>query len=337
MSGPRIFDRVKDSSTTTGTGDFTLSGTAPSGYQAFGAVLSDSDTCPYCIADQSGTNWEVGVGTYKTSGPKLQRTTVLAGSNGTSAVNFGVGTKDVFLTLPADFANQFLHPTAAYASLAAFQAGRLLLPSDGFALLRDTGSALAPWGPIYPLTDPTAAGLSTWDNQGSATVSTAGGVVTLQCASNGSANGAHVRYKTAPSTPYTITALILMQGSQASGFGLSEAGILFRDSATGKLSTWGQWSFSANNYLANARYNTAGSYNATNNYYTTFQWFNPVWLRIADDGVNRKYSVSPDGRTWTQVFSEGRTVFHTADQVGFYLDPYSSDMTATLLSWKEGP
>jgi hypothetical protein len=99
MAGPLLFDRVKETSITTGTGAFTLAG-ASIGYRTFAAVLSVGDTCPYCIAAQGGTEWEVGIGTLSAS-TTLARTTVLASSNGGSAVNFSAGAKNVFLTYPA--------------------------------------------------------------------------------------------------------------------------------------------------------------------------------------------------------------------------------------------
>jgi hypothetical protein len=93
-------DRVKETSTTTGTGTFTLAG-ASIGFQSFSAV-GDGNTTYYAIALQGGSEWEVGIGTYTSSGTTLARTTVLASSNSGSAVNFSAGTKDVFVTMPAD-------------------------------------------------------------------------------------------------------------------------------------------------------------------------------------------------------------------------------------------
>lgn len=95
-------DRVRESTTSTGTGNVSLAGAATGGYQAFSAVCANNDTCFYCIADPSGTKWEVGLGTWQT-GNTLVRTDagVLAGSSGAGArVSFDAGTKDVFLTLP---------------------------------------------------------------------------------------------------------------------------------------------------------------------------------------------------------------------------------------------
>lgn len=94
-----LADRVKETSTSTGTGTFTLAG-AVTGFRTF-SVVGNGNTCYYCIADQNGSNWEVGLGTYTSSGTTLARTTVLASSNANALVNFGAGIKDVFVTHPA--------------------------------------------------------------------------------------------------------------------------------------------------------------------------------------------------------------------------------------------
>lgn len=92
-------DRVRVTSTTAGTGTFTL-GSAATGYQDF-SVIGTGNTTYYTIADQSGANWEVGLGTY-TAPNQLTRTTVYESSNSNNLVNFGSGTKDVFVTFPAE-------------------------------------------------------------------------------------------------------------------------------------------------------------------------------------------------------------------------------------------
>jgi hypothetical protein len=92
-------DRVKETASAPGTGAVTLAG-AVTGFQRFSAVMTTNDVCYYTIADQSGSNWEVGIGTY--SGVNtLTRTTILASSNSGSVVNFTSGTQDVFITYPA--------------------------------------------------------------------------------------------------------------------------------------------------------------------------------------------------------------------------------------------
>lgn len=91
-------DRVRESTTTTGTGPVTLNG-AVGGYRRFSAVMSVGDTCWYTIALPGGA-WETGRATY-TALNTLSRTTVFNSSNADALVNFGPGTKDVFLCLPA--------------------------------------------------------------------------------------------------------------------------------------------------------------------------------------------------------------------------------------------
>ena len=95
-----LADRVQETTTTTGTGTVTLAG-AVTGYQSF-AVIGNGNTTFYTIADQGGANWEVGIGTYTSSGTTLARTTVLASSNSGSLVNFTAGTKTVFVTYPSE-------------------------------------------------------------------------------------------------------------------------------------------------------------------------------------------------------------------------------------------
>jgi len=94
-------DRVKETSTTTGTGTLNLSG-AVSGFQTFVAGVGDGNTTYYAIINRDEAEWETGVGTVTdATTDTLARTTVIASSNSDSAVTFSAGTKDVFTTLPA--------------------------------------------------------------------------------------------------------------------------------------------------------------------------------------------------------------------------------------------
>jgi len=95
-----IADRVRETTTTTGTGTITLAG-AVTNFETFTANLSNSDTTYYAIVDNTNGDFEVGLGTFTASGTTLARTTIIASSNSNSAVNFGSGTKDVFITIPA--------------------------------------------------------------------------------------------------------------------------------------------------------------------------------------------------------------------------------------------
>jgi hypothetical protein len=92
-----LADRVQQSGTANTTVSFTLSGSV-TGFQSF-AVIGNTNTTYYTATDTSG-NWEVGIGTYSTSGPTLTRTTILSSSNSGSAVTFS-GTVNVFVTYPS--------------------------------------------------------------------------------------------------------------------------------------------------------------------------------------------------------------------------------------------
>jgi len=95
-----LADRVRETSTTTGTGALTLAG-AVVGYQTFSSAIGNTNTTYYAISNPGVAEFEVGIGTYATSGNTLTRTTILKSSNSNNAVNFSAGTKDVFVTYPA--------------------------------------------------------------------------------------------------------------------------------------------------------------------------------------------------------------------------------------------
>lgn len=92
-----VDDRVQETTTTQGTGTFTLAG-AKTGFQSFANIGDGNDTY-YCCTD--GTDYEVGIGTYTASGTTLTRTTILDSTNGGSAVNWSAGSRDIFCTMPA--------------------------------------------------------------------------------------------------------------------------------------------------------------------------------------------------------------------------------------------
>lgn len=93
-------DRVRTASATVGTGALVLGAAAP-GYQAF-SVLGDGSTTYYTIVDPATNVWEVGVGVYTLSTNSLSRDTILDSSSGGAILNLTAGTKDVFVSLPAE-------------------------------------------------------------------------------------------------------------------------------------------------------------------------------------------------------------------------------------------
>jgi len=94
-------DRVKETSTTTGTGTIDLAGSSDT-FETFVAGIGNSNTTFYCISHQTANEFEVGIGTVTDATPDtLSRTTIISSSNSDAAVNFSAGTKDVFCTYPA--------------------------------------------------------------------------------------------------------------------------------------------------------------------------------------------------------------------------------------------
>jgi hypothetical protein len=96
-----INDRVKETSTTTGTGTFNLAG-AETGYESFVSGVGTGNTTYYAIELNAANQWEVGIGTVTSGSPDtLSRDTIISSSNSDAAVTFSAGTKNVFCTLPA--------------------------------------------------------------------------------------------------------------------------------------------------------------------------------------------------------------------------------------------
>ena len=118
-----LADRVKETTTTTGTGTVNLAG-AVGGFQSFVDSVGDGNTTYYTIEDSNGSAWEVGLGTVTDASPDtLSRTTILASSNSDSAIVLSTGTHTVFATYPAnksvhlDSDGNLSHRTIPYATI----------------------------------------------------------------------------------------------------------------------------------------------------------------------------------------------------------------------------
>ena len=119
-----INNRVRETTSTTGTGAVTLGG-AVGGFQSFAAGIGNDNTTYYAISINSESEWEVGLGTLNADSSTLTRTTVLESSNSDSAVDFSAGAKEVFCTLPSE--------KAVYLDASGDQVG-------GFTSLADDSS-----------------------------------------------------------------------------------------------------------------------------------------------------------------------------------------------------
>ena len=336
-----IFGAVKDTTTTTGTGTITLANSAPSQYRTFGSVLSNGDSATFEIRQQTAATdeWEQVEGVYSTTGPTLTRVTVKASSNSNNLVNFGAGTKDVYLISPQNQAG-IDHQTAAFASLpAASQDGRIHLPSNGYSLYRDTGAALVPWGPLLPFTAPVDADFA-WINQGGASVSTTNGGIFLN-APVGAGNNQRIRKKAAPATPYTVSIGFIPMLYPAS---YSSVGLAWRQSSDGKLVTLRFYFDGTTNVghiqIALSKWTSASVFSANyfdSNFFGSLVGGPCLWARFADDGASRAVYISNDGINWMLLHAVARTDFLTADEVGFFAETNQTAGAAgiNLLSWKE--
>ena len=140
-----IKDRVKETTTTTGTIPFVLGG-AVNEYQTFSSTIGNANTTPYAVEDVGGINWEVGIGQYVSSNNSLIRQTILASSNNNSIVNFSAGPKNIFVTVPADYTaltsrdlTQFAPTTSAnLASIISEETGTGSLVFADNAVLSNT-------------------------------------------------------------------------------------------------------------------------------------------------------------------------------------------------------
>jgi hypothetical protein len=275
------------------------------------------------IAPNDVTKFLDGTGAYSTP--------TAGGVGGApSTSDYWVETADAGLSAEVVVGTTGITTAAEASKQAAAKAGRLFLPSDGFYIERDTGSAWAPWGPIYPMVAPPTSSWS-WDNQGSATVTTTNGGITMFAPASGTTE-THVYYRTAPSTPYTITAALLWAHTVPVDF--HQYGICFRQSSTGKLNTFTLGRNGAPFIIYSRKWTTTTSFSADYTSYTIYP-NNLYFLRITDNGTNRILDWSMNGQTWVTLQTIGRTDFLTADQVGFHVTPLNATypIAITLLSW----
>ena len=132
-----LADRVRETTTTTGTGAVTLGG-AYTGFQTFSAGVGNANSTYYTIANVLTGEWEVGIGTYTSSGNTLSRDTVLASSNSGSLVSFVSGSKDVFVTQPAE--------RAVYVGSNGTTVSLNILTASGDSSFTSTGALQIPVG-----------------------------------------------------------------------------------------------------------------------------------------------------------------------------------------------
>lgn len=213
--------------------------------------------------------------------------------------------------------------------------------SDSPYIIYDDGVSLTTRYKDFTVTPPPTTGWS-WDNQGTATVTTSGGIITL---SGGTTAGTNSRwyYRTAPGTPYVITALIEVAAPLGTRL---DGGLTFRQSSSGRLVrfVYTKREGANNHQIITSKYTNSTTFSADylNTQNLECLWFTskvPWFLRIADDGANLIFSHSPDGINFYQFDSRSRTDWLTVsgpDQIGFVLDNTSTTAnTLRLISWTQ--
>ena len=260
--------------------------------------------------------------------------TVTRGAEGTTAASHASGV-NITNILTAGAINGIiasLNNSGTLASIpSASKAGNLYFPTDANVIARDNGSTWDYYGPTWKLIPPILGNFA-WINQGGSTTTdaTRGGLTIVE---NTATNGESVRLlkKAAPSTPYTITVAQIPTSNENSDN--LNGGIMLRESSSGKVI----------GYCTVRRTSTHKA--------AIFKWTNPTtfssspfednvgmngpfmqWLRLTDDGTNRKFYTSNDGFNFSLHFSESRTTHMTADEVGIYLNAPSGGNVANRLS-----
>ena len=131
-------DRVKETTTTTGTGTLTLGG-AVTGFETFAAGIGNSNTTYYAVILPGSAEFEVGLGTLSSDSSTIARTTIISSSNSDSAVNFSAGTKNIFCTIPAS-KSVFLDASGNVTMGADLSVGDDLTVNGGVIELKNTGA-----------------------------------------------------------------------------------------------------------------------------------------------------------------------------------------------------
>lgn len=263
---------------------------------------------------------------FKVTSRSTDTLTVTAGADGTSDTNLSAGaTLHWVLGVAAlDQLRSDIIGTGTYASASSEKAGKLYLPSDGLHLVRDTGAALALWGPIYPCEMPDFSSF-TQVNAGSATFAAYGSAYSIYCPALGSVS-LKMLERTAPATPYTLTC----------GFfhkvwvNYNSCGIGFRENSSGKVETLSVV-YDSGLKIIRTQYNNSTNWNANATVRSVPQWAQPMWLRIKDDGTNRYYYYSNDGLIWYEHSNVGRTNHLTADRLVLVCDSNSTEPTSIVV------
>jgi hypothetical protein len=326
-----VADRVMETSTTTGTGAFTLAA-AVTGYRRFSAVCSTNDTLYYAIEalDSNGNpsgDWEVGLGTYSGTNT-LTRTTVQFSSNANSAVNFAAGSKRVILSATASYfgvLSQLVGLSFSQGDVLYHNGSQLTRLGAGTngQFLRTNGAAANPsWSTVagggngWSFSPPLAADFTLFSGDATSATLTDNSNAGLIVTTGAAAATAVVRggYKALPAvgTDFSVTARVqltsLPNNNQAGGLILYESG-------TGKAHCMLLFEAEGNHQLR--RQTIGGTYSADTKYVFGPAVFD-AWMKISRVGTTLSFSRSGDGVNFKALQSIAQTTYLTTapDRIG---------------------
>jgi hypothetical protein len=263
-------------------------------------------------------------------------TTAAPHSNGTTVQ--GVYTAEAIAALVAPAPTVGTVGATFASNFTSSSAGRLFLPNDAPWMAIDDGAAINYLGhPQYRRLYPMDDSLFSWVNQGSATVSTANGIVTLTSPANAS-ESCNLRVKSRFASTWTVEAMVIADIYPAN---FNNAGLFAYDSISGRLVLFRFAYNTGVTSLVVANMNSVTSYNADVASFLlgSMQGIPPHWLKMQDNGTNLIFSFSLDGITYRPLATVGRTAFLTngADKVGIFTDPVNATFGCgvSCYSWKE--
>lgn len=301
-------------------------GSLNSGYTAGGGslVVASASGLPsggnfYMIVAAEGGNTEEVFLVTARSGTTL---TVTGAQWGTSASNHASSAQiigpifgsDVIKGLAADI---LLADTYANLPASGPPASRAkFVSTDGPYEFHWNGSVWVPILPGFGQATLPVSGSYTQTNIGSSTVASTSGPMVLSVPAGTSGWNVRQLVKSVPSAPYTFKALV----SPAIYSG-QRAGLMLKNSGTGEIITYELYSNNGVLQLNSSKLNSATSANGANfGAYGSFLGSQGIWMGISDDNTNRSFQVSINGREWQDVLIQGRTVFITPDQIGFFVN-----------------
>jgi hypothetical protein len=274
--------------------------------------------------------------------------TIVRGDGGTTAdvhnngdIVTGVYSKESIAGLIADLATVgSVGATYATNFTGGQRAGRQYFPTDAPFVAVDDGAAANYFGhPQYKQLYPLDNSLFSWVNQGTSTVTTTNGIVTLN-AQVLSTDSLRMRVKGRPSAPpWTVEAMVICDIYPST---FLNAGLVAYDSVSGKVTTFhvivgtGPVTFLG---VSNYTNTTTFASDNVNVNMATMQGIPAHWWKITDDGTNLIFQYSVDGYSYRTLNSVGRTSFLTngADKVGFFANPVHASLacSVSVFSWKE--